>query len=49
LHGAWKAFDPENRIYAVVIDGTRFSLQYVPGRGLVDAADPDRLMFKELR
>ena len=39
-HGTWKAFDPENRIYTVVIDGTRLSLRYLPGRGLVEAGDP---------
>lgn len=47
--GTWKAFDPENRIYTVVIEGRRFSLQYVPGRGLVRAGNPTDLVFEELR
>jgi CubicO group peptidase (beta-lactamase class C family) len=48
-HGTWKVFDPENRIYTVVIEGTRFSLQYVPGRGLVDARDATTVRFLEVR
>ena len=47
--GTWKAFDPENRIYTVVIEGTRFSVQYVPGRGLVEAGNPTTVLFVELR
>ncbi len=48
-NGTWKAFDPENRIYTVVIDGQRFSLQYLPGYGLVKPGDPGIILFKELR
>lgn len=48
-HGTWKAFDPENRIYTVIIGRMRFSLQYVPGRGLVDTQDPTHVVFQELR
>ncbi|HEY6330712.1 MAG TPA: hypothetical protein VI756_15355 [Blastocatellia bacterium] len=47
--GTWKAFDPENHIYTVVIDQFRFSVKYLPGRGLVDPDDPTSLKFQELR
>jgi hypothetical protein len=47
--GTWKAFDPENHIYTVVIDQFRFSVKYLPGRGLVDPDDPTSVKFQELR
>lgn len=47
--GTWKAFDPENRIYTVLIDGQRFSLQYLPGYGLVKPGEPGIIVFQELR
>ena len=47
--GTWKAFDPENRIYTVVISGDRLSLRYLPGRGLVQVDDPSLLVFQEMR
>jgi len=46
--GTWKAFDPENRIYTVVIENFRFSVQYQPGYGLVDTAN-NLIKFQELR
>jgi hypothetical protein len=47
--GTWKAFDAGNHIYTVVIDQFRFSLKYLPGRGLVDPDDPTSVKFQELR
>jgi hypothetical protein len=47
--GTWKAFDPENRIYTVEIGKFRWSVQYLPGYGLVDPADPSNIRFQELR
>jgi hypothetical protein len=47
--GTWKAFDPENRIYTVLIDGFRFSVQYLPGYGLVKSGEPNTIVFQELR
>jgi hypothetical protein len=47
--GTWKAFDPENRIYTVIIENQRFSVQYLPGYGLVNPGEPNLIMFQELR
>lgn len=47
--GTWKAFDSENRIYTVVIEGFRFSVQYLPGYGLVKPGEPNMIVFQELR
>lgn len=47
--GTWKSFDPENRIYTVQIDQFRFSVQYLPGYGLVRTSDPSLIVFQELR
>ncbi|HEX8568141.1 MAG TPA: hypothetical protein VF648_21050 [Pyrinomonadaceae bacterium] len=47
--GTWKAFDPENRIYTVIIENQRFSVQYLPGYGLVKPGEPNLIMFQELR
>ncbi len=47
--GTWKSFDAENRIYTVEIDGFKFSLQYLPGYGLVKTSDPSAIVFQELR
>lgn len=47
--GTWKAFDADNRIYTVVIDRQRFSVQYLPGYGLVKPSDPSLIVFQELR
>jgi hypothetical protein len=47
--GTWKAFDPENRIYTVEIERFRFSVQYLPGYGLVRPGEPNLIVFQELR
>ena len=47
--GKWKVFDAENRIYTVTIESFRFSLQYLPGFGLVKPDSPDIPVFQELR
>ena len=47
--GKWKVFDAENRIYTVTIENFRFSLQYLPGYGLVRPDSPDIIVFQELR
>ena len=48
-HGTWKSFDPENRIYTVQMETFRFSVQYLPGYGLVKTNDPSLIVFQELR
>jgi hypothetical protein len=47
--GTWKVFDRENRIYTVVIGKIRYSLQYLPGYGLVRPGEPNFVEFQELR
>lgn len=47
--GTWKVFDSENRIYTVLIGGFRFSVQYLPGYGLVKPDDPGIIQFQELK
>lgn len=47
--GTWKVFDAENKIYIVIIENERFSLKYRPGYGLVKAAEPNMIVFQELR
>jgi hypothetical protein len=47
--GKWKVFDSKNRIYTVTIEKFRFSLQYLPGYGLVKPDSPDIIVFQELR
>lgn len=47
--GKWKIFDAENRIYTVVIENYRVSVQYLPGYGLVKPDEPNMIMFQELR
>ena len=47
--GKWKLFDAENRIYTVTFEGFRFSLQYLPGYGLVKPDAPNIPVFQELR
>ena len=46
--GTWKAFDPENHIYTVVLGVYQFSVQYRPGYGLVETGN-DLIAFQELR
>lgn len=47
--GTWKTFDSENRIYTVVIENFRFTVQYIPGYGLVKPGEPNSIVFQELR
>lgn len=47
--GTWKAFDLENRIYTVEIEGQRFSVQYLAGYGLVRPGEPNIIVFQSLR
>jgi hypothetical protein len=47
--GTWTAFDPENRIYTVQIEKFRWSVQYLPGYGLVKPDEPNMIIFQELR
>jgi len=47
--GTWTVFDAENRIYTVQIDAFRYSVQYIPGYGLVKPSEPNQIVFQELR
>lgn len=47
--GSWKVFDAENKIYIVIIENERFSLKYRSGYGLVKPAEPNMIVFQELR
>ncbi|HYJ92414.1 MAG TPA: hypothetical protein VEV84_13975 [Pyrinomonadaceae bacterium] len=47
--GTWTAFDPDNHIYTVEIGKFRWSVQYLPGYGLVKPEDPNSIVFQELR
>ena len=47
--GTWKLFDQENRIYTIMIGRIRYSLQYLPGYGLVRPGEPNIIEFQELR
>ena len=47
--GTWTVFDAENRIYTVQIDAFRYSVQYIPGSGLVKPSEPNQIVFQELR
>lgn len=47
--GTWSAFDKENRIYAIQLGKIRYSLQYLPGYGLVRPREPNVIEFQELR
>lgn len=47
--GTWKVFDPDNHIYTVQIDTFRWSVQYLPGYGLVKPSEPNMIVFQELR
>jgi hypothetical protein len=49
IRGTWKVFDSGNRIYMVVIGVQRFSVQYLPGYGLVRPGEPNMVVFQELR
>ena len=47
--GKWETFDAENRIYTVQIGQFRWSVQYLPGYGLVRPNEPSMIVFQELR
>lgn len=47
--GTWKVFDKENRIYTVQLGKIKYSLQYLPGYGLVRPSDRNMIEFQELR
>ncbi len=47
--GRWTLFDPDSRIYSVVIGRDRWTLQLVPGRGLVDTHDRSVVVFQAIR
>ena len=47
--GTWKVFDQENHIYAIQIGQIKYSLQYIPGYGLVKPGEPNMIEFQELR
>ena len=47
--GMWKVFDAETRIYTVTIGQFRWSLKFLPGRGLVDPGNPTSVDFQALR
>lgn len=48
FRGSWKLFDRESRIYKIVIEGIRYSAQYIPGYGLVKPDDSNSIIFQEL-
>ena len=47
--GTWKLFDREHRIYSIEIEGIRYSVQYLPGYGLVKPDEPNSIVFQELK
>ncbi|HEX3918573.1 MAG TPA: hypothetical protein VHW60_14645 [Caulobacteraceae bacterium] len=47
--GRWTLFDPDARIYSVVIGRDRWSLKLVPGRGLMDTHDQSIVVFQAIR
>ena len=47
--GRWTLFDPDARIYSVVIGADRWTLKLVPGRGLVDTHDQSVVVFQSVR
>jgi len=47
--GRWALFDPDARIYTVVIGGDRWTLKLVPGRGLMDTHDQTIVIFQAIR
>jgi hypothetical protein len=47
--GTWTVFDPDSRIYSVVMGGDRWSLKLVPGRGLFNTNDLSVVVFQSVR
>jgi hypothetical protein len=47
--GRWALFDPDARIYTVVVGRDRWTLKLVPGRGLMDTRDQSIVVFQAVR
>jgi hypothetical protein len=47
--GTWTVFDPDSKIYSVVIGQDRYSLKLVPGRGLFGPNDLSVVIFQAVR
>jgi len=47
--GHWALFDPDARIYTVVIGPDRWTLKLSPGRGLMDTHDQSIVIFQAVR
>jgi len=47
--GNWNVFDPDSRIYSVVMGRDRWSLKLVPGRGLYNPNDLQVVVFQSVR
>jgi hypothetical protein len=48
-NGSWSVFDPDARIYSVVIGQDRYSMKLVPGRGLFNTSDLSVVVFQAVR
>jgi hypothetical protein len=47
--GRWTLFDPDARIYTVVIGQDRWTLKLSPGRGLMDTHDQTIVIFQSVK
>jgi hypothetical protein len=47
--GRWALFDPDGRVYTVVIGADRWTLKLVPGRGLMDIHDQSIVVFQAVK
>lgn len=47
--GRWTLFDPDARIYSIVIGRDRWTLQLAPGRGLIDTHGQGVVVFQAIR
>jgi hypothetical protein len=47
--GTWSVFDPDSKIYSVVIGQDRYSMKLVPGRGLFNTTDLSVVVFQAVR
>lgn len=47
--GTWSVFDPDSRVYSVVIGQDRYSMKLVPGRGLFNTSDLSVVVFQAVR